>query len=146
MNAPAPNSTRARLAAEIAEKTGVSRREAEIVVGLVFRSIADALAAGEEVEIRGFGSFRLRRRAARHTRNPRTGEPVLAPPRQVPFFRTGKKLRDAINADPVSPDPAAGDAAAGDAAAGDPAAGDPAAGDAPTGDADPSEPPPGDGS
>ena len=103
MSAAAPNSTRARLAAEIAEDTGISRRDAETVVTMVFESIAGALAAGEEVEIRGFGSFRLRRRAARHTRNPRTGEPVLAPPRRVPFFRAGKKLRDSINAAPAGP-------------------------------------------
>lgn len=102
MSAAAPNSTRARLAAEIAEDTGIPRRDAEVVVTMVFESIAGALASGEEVEIRGFGSFRLRRRAARHTRNPRTGEPVLAPPRRVPFFRAGKKLRDSINAGPVA--------------------------------------------
>lgn len=135
MNAPAPNSTRARLAAEIAEATGVSRREAEIVVTLVFRSIADALAAGEEVEIRGFGSFRLRQRAARHTRNPRTGEPVLAPARQVPFFRAGKKLREAINAEPASPEPASPEPASPESSSPDPAP------DQNAGGADPSEPP-----
>lgn len=96
MRSAAPSSTRARLAAEIAEETGISRRDAESVVGMVFRSIAEALASGDEVEIRGFGSFRLRSRRARVTRNPRTGEPVIAPPRRVPFFRAGKKLREEI--------------------------------------------------
>lgn len=96
MKSAAPSSTRARLAAEIAEETGISRRDAESVVGMVFRSIAEALASGDEVEIRGFGSFRLRSRRARVTRNPRTGEPVIAPPRRVPFFRAGKKLREEI--------------------------------------------------
>lgn len=110
MKPAASSSTRSRLAAEIAETTGISRRDAESVVALVFRSIAEALAAGDEVEIRGFGSFRLRNRRARVTRNPRTGETVIAPPRQVPFFRAGKKLREEVEeaaAAGAAPPPAA---------------------------------------
>lgn len=92
--------TRARLAAEVSEATGITRREADLIVETVFDSIAGALRAGEEVEIRGFGSFRLRSRKARLTRNPRTGEPIMVPPKRVPFFRPGKALRERLNPEP----------------------------------------------
>ena len=89
--------TRARLAMEVSEAAGITRREADLIVETVFDAIAAALRAGEEVEIRGFGSFRLRHRKARLTRNPRTGEPVMVPPKRVPFFRPGKALRERLN-------------------------------------------------
>ncbi len=91
--------TRARLAEEVVRSTGVTRREADMVVDTVFDSIREALCEGDEVEIRGFGSFRLRRRNARATRNPRTGERVQVPPKQVAFFRAGKLLRTRLNED-----------------------------------------------
>ena len=89
--------TRARLAGEVAEATGLSRREADLVVETVFDAIAGALRSGDGVEIRGFGSFRLRSRKARLTRNPRTGAPVAVPPKRVPYFRAGKALRARLN-------------------------------------------------
>ena len=89
--------TRARLAQEVSESAGISRREADLIVETVFDAIAGALRSGEEVEIRGFGSFRLRSRRARLTRNPRTGEPITVPPKRVPFFRAGKALRARLN-------------------------------------------------
>ncbi len=89
--------TRARLAAEVSEATGITRREADLIVETVFDAIAGALRSGDEVEIRGFGSFRLRSRKARLTRNPRTGEQIMVPPKRVPFFRAGKALRDRLN-------------------------------------------------
>jgi integration host factor subunit beta len=89
--------TRARLAAEVSDSTGITRREADLIVETVFDAIAGALRSGEEVEIRGFGSFRLRSRKARLTRNPRTGEQIMVPPKRVPFFRAGKALRDRLN-------------------------------------------------
>lgn len=91
--------TRARLAADVSDTTGITRREADLVVETVFDAIAGALRSGDEVEIRGFGSFRLRSRKARLTRNPRTGEPILVPPKRVPFFRAGKALRERLNPD-----------------------------------------------
>lgn len=97
--------TRARLAEEVSEASGVSLREADLIVDAVFEAIAGALRSGEEVEIRGFGSFRLRERKARHTRNPRTGEAILVPPKRVPFFRAGKALRDRLNAGPAPEQP-----------------------------------------
>lgn len=92
--------TRARLASEVSDATGITRREADLIVESVFDSIAGALRSGDEVEIRGFGSFRLRSRKARRTRNPRTGEQILVPPKRVPFFRAGKALRDRLNQEP----------------------------------------------
>ena len=92
--------TRARLAAEVSEATGITRREADLIVETVFDAIAGALRSGDEVEIRGFGSFRLRNRKARLTRNPRTGEQIMVPPKRVPFFRAGKALRDRLNREP----------------------------------------------
>ena len=89
--------TRARLAEEVSGTSGISRKEADLVVDTVFGAIAGALRSGEEVEIRGFGSFRLRSRKERRTRNPRTGEAVLVPPKRVPFFRAGKALRERLN-------------------------------------------------
>lgn len=89
--------TRARLAEEVARRSGITRREADVVVDTVFDSIREALCRGEEVEIRGFGSFRLRRRNARETRNPRTGQQVRVPSKQVAFFRAGKVLRSRLN-------------------------------------------------
>lgn len=89
--------TRARLAEEVTHASGVSRKEADLIVDTVFEAIADALRAGDEVEIRGFGSFRLRSRKERRARNPRTGEVVLVPPKRVPFFRAGKALRERLN-------------------------------------------------
>ncbi len=60
-------------------------------------SIIEALAKGDKVEIRGFGSFRVRERAAKEGRNPKTGEKVYVPPKKVPFFKTGKDFRAIVN-------------------------------------------------
>ncbi len=68
-----------------------------IVVTTLIEIIKEALAAGDKVEIRGFGSFRLRTRKSRLGRNPRTGEQVSVPEKQVPFFKTGKELRELVN-------------------------------------------------
>ena len=63
----------------------------------VFQSIVDALHRGEKIELRGFGSFRLRRREPRKGRNPKTGDRVDVPPKKVPYFKPGKELKDLIN-------------------------------------------------
>ncbi len=62
-----------------------------------FETIAAALERGDRVELRGFGAFSVRERAARIGRNPRTGEEVHVPPRRVPSFKTGKELRERLN-------------------------------------------------
>ena len=97
--------TRARLAEQVSHTSKITGRDADLIVEAVFDAIAGALRAGEEVEIRGFGSFRLRDRKARRTRNPRTGEAVMVPPKRVPFFRAGKSLRERLNRGEPEPRP-----------------------------------------
>jgi len=75
---------------------GLSRKEAEAVLNTVFDSMADSLAEGEKIEIRGFGSFTVRERKAREGRNPRTGEKVQVPARKVPAFKPGKELKKKV--------------------------------------------------
>ena len=70
-----------------------SRRDAEVMVGAVFESLADALRRGERIEIRGFGSFVVKHREARDGRTPRTGQRVAVSATRVPFFKVGKELR-----------------------------------------------------
>ncbi len=79
------------------------QREVEAVVNCVLDEISDAMRDGNRVEIRGFGAFSVRHRSARTGRNPRTGESVEVEEKAVPFFRTGKELRDRINTTPVTP-------------------------------------------
>ena len=72
-------------------------RDVERIVNVVFDEIVDALARGDRVELRGFGAFTVKHRAARQGRNPRTGTPVPVAEKFVPFFKTGKELRDRLN-------------------------------------------------
>ncbi len=78
-----------------------SRREAEVMVNAVFDSMTDALAKGERIEIRGFGSFMIKQRAAREGRNPRTGAIVSVAAKRVPLFKVGKELRLRVDGQPV---------------------------------------------
>jgi len=81
-----------------------SRRDAEVMVNAVFDSMTDALAKGERIEIRGFGSFIVKQRAAREGRNPRTGAVVSVAAKKVPLFKVGKELRLRVDGQPVSED------------------------------------------
>jgi integration host factor subunit beta len=72
-------------------------RDVERIVNVIFDEIVDALARGDRVELRGFGAFTVKHRAARQGRNPRTGAPVSVAEKHVPFFKTGKELRDKLN-------------------------------------------------
>lgn len=76
---------------------GLNKREAELVVNTIFDSIGAALADGDRVEIRGFGSFSVRERDARLARNPKSGEVVSIPSKKTPFFKTGKELKIRVN-------------------------------------------------
>lgn len=80
------------------------QREVEAVMNCVLGEISDAMRDGNRVEIRGFGAFSVRHRSARTGRNPRTGASVEVEEKAVPFFRTGKELRDRINKSPVTAD------------------------------------------
>ncbi|QKV19556.1 integration host factor subunit beta [Oricola thermophila] len=73
------------------------QRDVENIVNAVFDEIADGLAAGNRVELRGFGAFSVKNRPAREGRNPRTGEKVAVAEKWVPFFKTGKELRERLN-------------------------------------------------
>jgi integration host factor subunit beta len=79
-----------------------SRRDAEVMVNAVFDSMTDALAKGERIEIRGFGSFIVKQRSAREGRNPRTGEIVSVAAKKVPLFKVGKELRLRVDGQPVT--------------------------------------------
>ncbi len=93
--------TKAALVEQVAYATGLTKKRAEVIVGTVFGNIAEALRQGEKVELRGFGSFRLRRREPRRGRNPRTGDRVDVPPKSVPYFKPGKELKELINREPT---------------------------------------------
>jgi len=72
-------------------------RDIERIVARVFEEISAALARGDRVELRGFGAFSVRSRSERVGRNPRTGDEVAVPNKVVPYFKTGKELRDRLN-------------------------------------------------
>lgn len=75
----------------------LSHRDSEAVVNAMFDEMAQGLARGERIEIRGFGSFGVKQRRARQGRNPKTGEPVEVAAKRIPFFRAGKELRAEVN-------------------------------------------------
>jgi len=75
----------------------LNKREAEVIVNTIFDGIGQALAEGDRVEIRGFGSFTVRQRDAREARNPKSGTVVRIPSKKTPFFKTGKELRERVN-------------------------------------------------
>ena len=87
------------------------QRDVERIVNVVFEEIVEALARGQRVELRGFGAFTVKHRAARTGRNPRTGTTVSVDEKFVPFFKTGKELREKLNqkapAKPTAPKAAA---------------------------------------
>jgi len=90
--------TKAELVDKIAEKKpNLTRKQVEVVVNTVLDGIKDALSREDKVEIRGFGSFRVRHRRAKEGRNPKTGETVSVPPKKVPFFKAGKEMRELVD-------------------------------------------------
>lgn len=91
--------TKAELVDEVAGQTGLPKKQARVVVSTVFESIVDSLKSGDKIELRGFGSFRIRQRDSRIGRNPKTGEKVHVPAKKVPYFKPGKDLRERLNED-----------------------------------------------
>lgn len=89
--------TKAELVEEVARTVQLTKKQAEVIVNLVFDSIVESLRAGEKIELRGFGSFRLRNRRSRLGRNPKTGERVEVPSKRIPYFKPGKELKEMIN-------------------------------------------------
>ncbi len=89
--------TKAELVEEVSKVSDLTKKHSEVIVDTVFQSTIDALHRGEKIELRGFGSFRLRQRESRKGRNPKTGDKVDVPPKRVPYFKPGKELKDLIN-------------------------------------------------
>lgn len=91
---------KSKLIARLAEKNPhLYQRDVERIVSTVFDEITKALARGDRVELRGFGAFSVKYRQARIGRNPRTGATVDVSEKYVPFFKTGKELRERLNED-----------------------------------------------
>ncbi len=90
--------TKSELIQRLAERNPhLYLRDVEKIVETVFNEITDALAKGDRVELRGFGAFSVKHRDARTGRNPRTGEAVHVESKRLPFFKTGKALRERLN-------------------------------------------------
>ena len=86
------------LVASVAEKAGLTKKDAEKAVGAIFESIQQALVEGDKVQMIGFGTFEVKERPARAGRNPRTNETIQIPASKNPAFKAGKALKDAVNA------------------------------------------------
>lgn len=91
--------TKAELVEEVARTTQLTKKHAELIVNTVFESIVSSLKDGEKIELRGFGSFRIRDRGPRIGRNPKTGDKVDVPPKRIPYFKPGKDLKELLNGD-----------------------------------------------
>lgn len=89
--------TKADLVEEVSRVTELTRKDSEVIVDQLFDSVIKALKSGDKLEVRGFGSFRVRQRNARVGRNPKTGEKVEVPAKRVPYFKPSKELKDLIN-------------------------------------------------
>ncbi|MGH9381281.1 MAG: HU family DNA-binding protein [Thermoanaerobaculia bacterium] len=89
--------TKAELVDEVARATRVTRKEADSMVSAVFDGMVESLQRGEKIELRGFGSFRIRQRNSRTGRNPRTGARVHVPAKRIPYFKPGRELRQGLN-------------------------------------------------
>ena len=89
--------TKAELVEKVADKIQLTKKQTETVVNLLLNSITEALSEGDKVELRGFGSFRIRKRNPREGRNPKTGDTVQIPAKRVPFFKAGKELREMVD-------------------------------------------------
>ncbi len=79
------------------EVKSFSKKDVEIIVDSLFQSMSESLSKGEKVEIRGFGSFKIKERDGRQGRNPKSGENIYIEAKRVPFFKAGKEIRERIN-------------------------------------------------
>ena len=105
--------TKAELVEDVARAAELTKKDAERLVEIVFESIIETLNLGEKIELRGFGSFRVRERGARRGRNPKTGDPVDIPAKRVPYFKPGKEMKELINEESAGSPPAPDSAPAG---------------------------------
>lgn len=89
--------TKQQLIDSLAQAEGITKQMAKMAVDIIFQSMAEELAKGGRVEIRGFGIFSVRRYDGRTGRNPKTGEVVSVRPKRLPFFKVGKELMERLN-------------------------------------------------
>ena len=82
---------------KVAKELNINHDLAQLAISAIFDTMSEALAKGEGIEIRGFGSFTIRHYKGRDGRNPKTGEIVSVPPRKKPFFKVGKELKNRVN-------------------------------------------------
>ena len=92
---------KADLVAKVAEKSGVTKKDAEKAVAGIFAAVQEALVAGDKVQVLGFGTFEVKERAARAGRNPQTGEELQIAASKNPSFKPGKALKEAVNVKPA---------------------------------------------
>ncbi len=97
MVANAQNITKKDIVEEIAERTGLTQVDTKVIIECFLDSVAKALAEGNNIEIRGFGRFKVRHRKARTARNPRTGEPVTVEAGIKPVFEASRELKKLLN-------------------------------------------------
>jgi integration host factor subunit beta len=90
--------TKSDLIEAVAAQLQLPKGKAELIVNCIFDSMEESLKRGQRIEIRGFGSFEIRRYKAYEGRNPRTGDPVGVQPKRLPFFKVGKELKERVNA------------------------------------------------
>ncbi len=93
--------TKAELVELIAAETGISKKDTGIIVNLILDNIGQALVSNDKVELRGFGSFKVKQRRSRQARNPRTGSAVEVPAKRVPYFKASNELKGRLNGDEV---------------------------------------------
>ncbi len=90
--------TKSELIKKVSDKLPyLAKKDVQTIVNTIFQNMSDALSRGEGIEIRGFGSFRVKIRRAKDGRNPKTGETVRVPKKRIPFFKVGKELRERVN-------------------------------------------------
>jgi integration host factor subunit beta len=90
--------TKSDLIEKVATQLNLPKGKAELIINCIFDSMEESLKDGQRIEIRGFGSFEIRRYKAYEGRNPRTGSPVGVNPKRLPFFKVGKELKERVNA------------------------------------------------
>jgi len=95
--------TKAELVESIAAETGVSKKDTGIVVNLILENISRALESSDKVELRGFGSFKVKSRRSRTARNPRSGDSVTVPAKLVPYFKASNELKARLNGGEADP-------------------------------------------
>jgi DNA-binding protein HU-beta len=97
--------TKADIVDKVASGTGLTKLETEVIIEGFFKTVIDALKEGKGIEIRGFGSFKVKRKNSRQARNPKSGEQVFVPEHYVPTFKFSKEFKEIVNTGMKEKDP-----------------------------------------